>query len=70
MNHSYTEPTSGSSNFSFSGEKGERIKISFASDIRSVDGQKDLKNSLELVDTVFTESEGEEDGFRYYRYVR
>ncbi len=30
--------------------------------IRSVDGQKDLKNSLELVETVFTESEGEENG--------
>lgn len=30
--------------------------------IRSVDGQKDLKNSLELVETVFTESEGEESG--------
>ena len=35
MNHSYTEPTTGNSNFSFSGETGERIKISFASDIRS-----------------------------------
>lgn len=30
--------------------------------IRSVNGQKDLKNSLELVKTVFTESEGEESG--------
>jgi len=30
--------------------------------IRSVDGQKDLKNSLELVETVFTEAEGEESG--------
>ncbi|MCM1181688.1 MAG: N-acetyltransferase [Clostridium sp.] len=30
--------------------------------IRSVDGQKDLKNSLELVEKVFTESEGEESG--------
>ena len=28
--------------------------------IRSVNGQKDLKNSLALVETVFTESEGEE----------
>ena len=30
--------------------------------IRSVDGQKDLKESLDLVETVFTESEGEESG--------
>lgn len=30
--------------------------------IRSADGQKDLKNSLELVETVFAESEGEEKG--------
>ncbi|MCQ4023261.1 MULTISPECIES: GNAT family N-acetyltransferase [unclassified Ruminococcus] len=30
--------------------------------IRSVYGQEDLKNSLELVETVFTESEGEESG--------
>lgn len=30
--------------------------------IRSVDGHKDLKKSLELVETVFTESEGEESG--------
>ena len=30
--------------------------------IRNVDGLKDLKNSLELVDTVFAESEGEEKG--------
>lgn len=30
--------------------------------IRSVNGQNDLKNSLELVETVFTESEGEESG--------
>ncbi len=30
--------------------------------IRNVDGQNDLKNSLELVETVFTESEGEESG--------
>ncbi len=37
MDHSYTEPTTGSSNFSFSGEAGERIKISFASDARSGD---------------------------------
>ena len=37
INHSYTEPTTSNSNFSFSGETGERIKISFASDIRSGD---------------------------------
>ena len=30
--------------------------------IRRGDGQKDLKNSLELAETVFTESEGEESG--------
>ncbi len=30
--------------------------------IRSVNGQEDLKNSLELVERVFTESEGEESG--------
>lgn len=30
--------------------------------IRSVAGQKDLKNSLDLVETVFTESEGEAAG--------
>lgn len=30
--------------------------------IRSVCGQEDLKNSLELVETVFTESEGAESG--------
>ena len=37
MNHSYTESTTSSSNFSFSGETGERIKISFASDIKNGD---------------------------------
>ena len=37
MSHSYTESTTSSSNFSFSGETGERIKISFASDIKSGD---------------------------------
>lgn len=37
MSHSYTESTTSSSNFSFSGEIGERIKISFASDIKSGD---------------------------------
>ncbi len=30
--------------------------------IRSVDGRKDLEKSLELVETVFTESEGEKSG--------
>ena len=30
--------------------------------IRSVNGHKDLKESLELVESVFTESEGEESG--------
>lgn len=35
MSHSYTEPTTSSSNFSFFGETGEKIKISFASDIKS-----------------------------------
>ena len=37
MSHSYTEPTTSSSNFSFFGETGEKIKISFASDIKSGD---------------------------------
>lgn len=37
MNHSYIESTTSSSNFSFSGEAGERIKISFASDIKEGD---------------------------------
>lgn len=37
MNHSYTESTTSSSDFSFSGESGERIKFSFASDIKSGD---------------------------------
>ncbi len=37
MNHSYTKPTTGSSNFSFFGETDERIKISFASDSKNGD---------------------------------
>ena len=37
MNHSYTESTTSSSNFSFSGETGERIRFLFASDIKSGD---------------------------------
>lgn len=37
MSHSYTESTTSSSNFSFLGEEGEKIKISFASDIKSGD---------------------------------
>lgn len=37
MNHSYTESTTSNSNFSFVGGEGEKIKISFASDIKSGD---------------------------------
>lgn len=47
MNHSYTEPTTSSSDFLFSGDAGERIKLSFASDVKSGD-----------LDIVLCDSEG------------
>lgn len=47
MNHSYIEPTTSSSDFSFSGDAGERIKFSFASDCKSGD-----------LDIVLCDSEG------------
>jgi len=40
----------------------ERAIIKMNGIIRSVNGQEDLKKSLELVEKVFTESEGEESG--------
>ena len=40
MNQSYTEPVTNSSNISFLGEAGDKIKFSFASDIES--GELDM----------------------------
>lgn len=40
INHSYSEPTTSSSEIAFSGETGERIKISFSSEITS--GELDI----------------------------
>ena len=40
MNQSYTEPVTNSSNISFLGEAGDKIKFSFASDIES--GELDI----------------------------
>ncbi len=40
MNHSYREPATSSSEVSFLGETGDRIKFSFASDVR--DGDLDM----------------------------
>lgn len=37
MNHAYTEPTTSTSDITFVGEAGDKIKFSFASDIKSGD---------------------------------
>lgn len=62
MNHSYAEPTTGSSNFSFSGETGERIKISFASDIKSGDLNIVLYDSNK--NTVYELDKAKEMGYK------
>lgn len=40
MSHNYTEPTTSTSEISFDGEAGDKIKFSFASDIES--GELDI----------------------------
>jgi hypothetical protein len=45
INSSYKEPTTSSSNFSFKGEKGQRIKFSFASEIKNGELDIVLNNS-------------------------
>lgn len=40
MNHTYTEPTTSTSEISFEGETGDKIKISFASNIEN--GELDI----------------------------
>lgn len=49
MNHTYGEPETSVSSFSFQGDAGGRIKVSFASDIRSGD-----------LDIILYDSEGKE----------
>lgn len=37
MNHSYAQPTTNNSEFSFSGKEGEKLRIIFTSDVKSGD---------------------------------